>query len=298
MFKRFTRGRLEEAFAGYTFLGPAMILVAIFLVYPIGFMIYISLTRWNLLGVPQFVGLENYRFMLQDPRFAQAILNTVFFVVMAVPAQMALGLFLAVLLNRALPGRGLFRTVFFIPLAMSFPAAGIIFRAIFNANEVFTGIVPVMFERLLSVPFPEWQGSDGEWAMIMIVLMNTWKSAGYSMVIYLAGLQSIDRTLYEAAEVDGATSGWQSFRFITWPLLTPTTFLLLVTTTIFSFRAFEPMFVMTQGGPAGATTTLVYYGYDFRLNLSGVTSAAGVVLLVIVLALTMVQFVVNNRLRT
>lgn len=293
---RFSRSRINEAFTGFTFLTPAMLLIAIFLFYPIAFVIYISLTRWNLLGTPQFVGFDNFEFLLNDPRFGRAVVNTVAFVVMAVPAQLALGLYLAVLINRAISGRAIFRTLFFIPLAVSFPAAGIIFRSIFNTNDVFTGIVPVTLQNI-GLGFPDWQGRDGEWALPVIVLMNTWKSAGYAMVIYLAGLQSINSSLYEAAEVDGAKRGWQMFRFITWPLLLPTTFLLVVTTTIFSFRAFEPMFVMTRGGPAGATTTLVYYGYDFRTNLAGIASASSVILLIIVIALTIIQFAINRRIQ-
>ncbi len=288
--------RFQENISAYTFVLPALILIAIFLFYPIGYVVYLSFHKWNLLGSPEYVGLDNYRFLNDHPMFSKTVWNTVTFVGLAVPAQMALGLFLAVLINKPIVGRDVFRTVFFIPMAVSFAAAGIIFKSVFS-TEPFMGMVPTWFEDL-GLKFPAWQTTEGAWAMFVVVIMNTWKSTGYAMIIYLAGLQGINPDFYEAAEVDGAKGGWEMFRHITWPLLMPTTFLLLVTTTIFSFRAFEPMFVMTRGGPASATKTLVYYSYDFRQNLVGISSAASTVLLVGVLLITIAQFFINRRFQT
>jgi multiple sugar transport system permease protein len=264
------------------------------MLYPIGFVIYISFHKWGILGTPQFVGLDNYVAIFNDPRFWKAALNTVYYMVLAVPSQIGIGLLLAILLNRKdIIGRDVFRTIFFIPLAVSFVAAGIIFNWILTATPL-QGFLPTLFSRV-GLSFPQWQTTDPLWAMVMIAVMNAWKSAGYAMVIYLAGLQGINKELYEAAEIDGVRNEWQLFRHITWPLLSPTTFLLVISTIIFTVRGFEPIFVMTGGGPAGATTTLVYYVYQKFPNLMGISSAAATFLLVAILLLTLSQLMVNRR---
>ncbi len=286
--------KFRTTLAGYAFIFPAIVLVAIFLLYPIGFVIYISFHKWGILGTPDFVGLKNYATIFGDDRFWQAVLNTGYYMVLAVPAQIGLGLLLAILVNRRdIPGRGLFRTAYFIPLSISFVAAGIIFQWILTTTPI-EGFLSHLFGQL-GLPFPQWETTDSGWAMVAIAMMNTWKSAGYAMVIYLAGLQGINKDYYEAAAIDGARSEWQLFRYITWPLLTPTTVLLVISTVIFTVRGFEPIFVMTQGGPAGATTTLVYYLYEKFPNTMGVSSAAATFLLVAILLLTLVQFLASRR---
>jgi multiple sugar transport system permease protein len=286
--------KFHSTFAGYGFILPSILLVAIFLLYPIGFVIFIGFHKWGILGTPEFVGLKNYITIFNDPRFWKAVLNTVYYMVLAVPIQIGLGLLLAVLVNRKdITARDLFRTIYFIPLAVSFVAAGIIYKWILTTTPL-EGFLPNLFGKL-GLPFPNWQTTNPLWAMVMIAIMNTWKSAGYAMVIYLAGLQGINKDYYEAASIDGVRSGWQLFRYITWPLLSPTTFLLVISTIIFTVRGFEPIFVMTQGGPAGATTTLVYYVYQKFPNLMGVSSAASTFLLVAILLLTVVQYVANQR---
>ena len=283
----------RNALAGYGFVLPALVLVAVFLLYPIGFVIYISFHKWGILGEPEFVGFNNYVLIFKDDRFWQSIVNTVYYAVLAVPTQIGLGLFLAVLLNKKVFARDFFRTIFFIPLSISFVAAGILFTWILTTTPL-PGFLPELFNDL-GIPFPQWQTQDGAWAMVMIVLMNTWKSAGYCMVIYIAGLQGINPEYYEAAQLDGVGTDWAMFRHITWPLLAPTTFLLVVSTTIFTVRGFEPIFVMTGGGPAGATTTLVYYVYRKFPNLMGVSSAAATFLLIAIMLLTAAQFWANRK---
>lgn len=285
--------RVRLQVLGVSFVLPAVILLAIFLIVPIVYVVYISFTRWNILGAAQFVGLKNYTFIFHDPSFYHALWTTIYFVAIAVPAQMAVGLFLAVLLNRPMRARGLVRTIFFLPMAVSFVAAGLIFSWML-ATTPFSGMIPTLLQHA-GLHFPDWQGRDGSWAMIMIIIMNTWKSAGYSMVIYLAGLQSINPAYYEAAQIDGARSEWHLFRYISWPLLQPTTALLLITNTIFTFRAFDPIYVMTQGGPAGASTTLVYYVYEKFPDLMGIASAAATVMLIGVLALSIFQFLMTRQ---
>jgi ABC-type sugar transport system permease subunit len=290
------RQKIQAYLVGYSFIAPATVLLGAFLIYPIVYVIYISFNRWNILMAPTPVGLANYRYIFSDPRFWSSIVNTIYFVGLAVPFQMILGLFLAVLLNNKLAARGLFRTIFFIPMAVSFVAAGVLFDWLFTPAPL-PGLIPTLVESV-GLHFPDWQGTQGAWAMIIILIMNTWEATGYAMVIYLAGLQGINKDYYEAAQVDGASPGWQMFRHITWPLLWPTTFLLLVTTTIFSVRAFQPFYVMTEGGPAGATTTLVYYVFNKFPGLMGISSAAATIMLVAVAGLTILQFLANRRRET
>ncbi len=286
--------QLRRAVAGYSFILPAILLVAVFLIYPIVFIIVIGFNKWGILGEPKFVGLDNFITIFQDSNFWQAVGNTLYYMVLAVPSQILLGLLLAVLVNKKdMPGRGIFRTAFFIPMAVSFVAAGIVSTWILTTTPL-PGFIPNLLQSI-GITFPQWQTTDPGWSMVMIVVMNTWKSAGYCMVIYLAGLQGINKDYYEAASIDGARNDWEMFRYITWPLLAPTTFLLVISTIIFTVRGFEPIFVMTGGGPAGATTTLVYYIFKKFPNLMGISSAAAVFLLVAIMLLTAAQYMANRQ---
>lgn len=285
---------LSSTLTGYGFVLPVTVFLAVFVIFPVLFNIFLSFHRWDIMTAPEFRGLRNYEFLFRDDDFWQAVGNTILFVGLAVPAQMGLGLIAAVLLNEAITGRVWLRTIIFSPMVVSMAAAGIIFRWLFNGSEAAPGFVATAFESI-GVNYPNWQLEQGPWAMMFIVLMNTWKSAGYCMIIYIAGLQTIPRDLYEAASVDGVNNPWQKFRFITWPLLSSTTAILVVTTTIFSFRAFDPMFIMTDGGPNGSTTTLIFYLYEKFQSFAGIAAAAATFLLVGVMALTAVQLWVNRR---
>ncbi len=281
----------------FSFTVPALVLLSIFLIYPIGYVVYLGFQRWNLLGTPVYIGLQNYNTILfRDSSFLQSIGVTFLFVVLAVPTQIGLGLFLAILIESKFRGRTFFRTVFFIPLVISFVAAGIVFEWMFS-----TGANLGTFPQLLAnigITFPDWQHTNGFIAMIMVVIMNTWKSAGFSMILYLAGLQSINPDYYEAAQIDGIRNAWQRFRFISWPLLVPTTALLIITNTIGSFQAFEPFYVMTSGGPTGATTSIIYYIYNNFASRTGVATAAATLFLLGVLAITAVQLLVSRQQET
>jgi multiple sugar transport system permease protein len=278
----------------FSFTVPALALLAVFLLYPIGYVVFLSFQRWDLLGTPTFIGLGNYHtIFFVDSGFLQSVLVTVFFVVLAVPTQIGLGLLMAILIEDNFRGRTFFRTVFFLPMVISFVVAGIVFEWMFSTGANL-GIFPQLFANL-SISFPDWQHTNGVMAMIMVVVMNTWRSAGFSMILYLAGLQSISRELYEAAQIDGVRNAWQKFRYISWPLLAPTTALLVITNTIGSFQAFDPFFVMTGGGPSGATTSIIFYIYNTFANRTGVASAAATVFLIIVLAITAVQLTVTRR---
>lgn len=278
----------------FSFTVPALVLLAIFLIYPIGYVIYLGFQRWNLLGTPHFIGLENYNTILfRDSSFLQSIGATFLFVVLAVPAQVGLGLFLAILIENKFRGRTFFRAVFFLPLVISFVSAGIVFQWMFSTGANL-GTFPQLFANL-GIKFPDWQHTSGLWAMIIVVIMNTWKVAGFSMILYLAGLQSINPDYYEAAQIDGIRNAWQRFRFISWPLLVPTTTLLIITNTIGSFQAFDPFYVMTSGGPTGATTTIIFYIYNNFASRTGVASAAATLFLLGVLMITAVQLLAARR---
>jgi len=285
---------IRRQLQAFSFTVPALVLLAIFLLYPIGYVIYLSFQRWNLLGTPQFIGLQNYAtIFFTDSAFLQSVGVTIFFVILAVPAQVGLGLLLAILIENEFRGRTFFRTVFFIPLVVSFVAAGITFQWMFSTGAN-PGILPAALTSI-GLKFPDWQHTNGVLAMVMVVIMNTWKATGFSMILYLAGLQSISPELYEAASIDGVGNAWQRFLYISWPLLVPTTTLLIVTNTIGSFQAFEPFYVMTNGGPSGATTTIVFYIYNNFATRTGVASAAATLFLIFVLAITAVQLLVTQR---
>jgi ABC-type sugar transport system permease subunit len=286
--------RPKSDLTGYAFVLPAVFFVAVFMIFPVLFNIYISFHKWDILTTPVFRGWANYSFLFSDEDFWQAVLTTIIFVALAVPTQMGIGLVAAFLLNEALVGRSWLRSIIFSPMVVSMAAAGIMFRWLFNGSEAATGFVATI-ARSAGLPFPNWQLETGPWAMFFIILMNTWKSAGYCMIIYIAGLQTISGDLYEAGSVDGISNIWQKFRYIAWPLLAPTTAILFVTTTIFSFRAFEPMFIMTNGGPNGTTTTILFYIYDKFQSFSGIAAAAATFLLVGVLLLTAVQLYITRR---
>lgn len=288
------RKNILSALTGPAFVLPALLFIIIFLIFPVLFNIFISFHRWDILTSPVFRGLNNYEFLFRDDDFWQAVLNTIIFVVLAVPAQMGLGLLFAVLLNESLRGRAWLRGIIFSPMVVSMAAAGIMFRWLFNGSEASPSFVATAVESL-GIDYPNWQLETGPWAMLFIVLMNTWKSAGYCMIIYIAGLQTIPKDLYEAGSVDGISTLWQRFRHITWPMLTSTTAILVVTTTIFSFRAFDPMFIMTDGGPNGTTTTIIYYIYEKFQSFAGIAAGAATFMLVGVLALTAVQLSITRR---
>ena len=279
----------------FSFTAPALALMAVFLFYPIGYVIYLSFQKFDLLGEPSFVGWKNYYNILFGafrPDFLHAVDVSFIFVVLAVPAQVGLGLYLAVLLEREFQGRAFFRSIFFIPMVISFVSAGLAFEWIFSTGAEL-GVVPQTLANI-GIHFPDWR-HDGTWGMIMVVIMNTWKVAGFSMILYLAGLQTINHDYYEAAEIDGIGNAWQRFRYISWPLLAPTTTLLIITNTIGSFQAFVPFFVMTNGGPGTSTTTLVYFIYNFFTGQTGLASAAATLFLLGVLMITAVQLYASRR---
>jgi multiple sugar transport system permease protein len=249
----------------------------------------ISAQKLGSLGSGQWLGINNYTDLLKDSVFWQTMFNTAVFTLFTVPVGMAIGLGLAVLLNGLLPGRTLYRSIIFLPLVISGVATGILGQWLFDENNGF-------FNKALNaigISGPHWQ-SNGTWAMASIILVTLWQRIGFDMLIYLAGLQAVNPELLEAATMDGA-SPWQRFRRITFPLLGPSTFFLLIMNLIYSFQVFDTVWSMTRGGPDYSTTTVVTYAYreafdEHGPQQLGYGAAVGVVIYLITLVITTVQW--------
>ncbi len=268
------------------FIAPNFFLLGVFSYWPLLYQAYLSMTRWDMISPTKtFIGADNYRFMFDDPNFHRVLLNTGYFTGSVLVGSLILGLALAMLLNQRLRGRTLVRGIVFAPFVLSGAAIGLVWSYIFDPVY---GLMRVVL-GWIGVASPNWLVSTG-WAMPALIIVYLWKNAGYSAIIYLAGLQNIPNELYDAAKVDGVTE-WQKFRHITLPLLSPTTFFLLVTTLIFSIQAFDVIAVMTKGGPVNATTTLIWYLYQqgFVAFRAGLAAAAGMLLFVLLLVVTLFQ---------
>ncbi|MGL5818320.1 MAG: carbohydrate ABC transporter permease [Phycicoccus sp.] len=278
--------RRAEAWTGLAMVAPAFVVFVVFMFVPLALTGWYSLHRYSGFGRMRWQGAENYRDLVADDTFWRAALNTVAFTALTVPVGIALGVGAALLLNRWMPARGFFRALFYVPVVISGVAAGVIFLRLFDP------IVGVLNQLAGTVGLPavDWQGS-GTAALVSVVVVVLWQGVGFSMVVYLAALQGIPREVNEAGAVDGAV-GWVSFRHITWPLLRPTTFFLVVYSIITSFQVFDVVYVLTRGGPGTATTFLVQYAYDegFNQRRQGYAAAIGVVLYVVVLGFTALQW--------
>jgi multiple sugar transport system permease protein len=281
----------QEARWAALFLAPDMLGVLAFTAFPIAAAVVLSFLDWNLITDASYVGLDNFRELVKDEVFWRTMGHTVYFTVGTVPTSMALGLVLALALNRPLRGVTLLRTAYFIPVIVPLISVAMVWRWLYDRDF---GLINYFLD-LAGLPVIGWL-TDKTWAMPAVIIMSIWKGLGYNLVIYLAGLQSIPRRLYEAAEMDGA-SAWQRFWRITFPLLTPTTFFVLVVSIISSFQVFGQVYVMTRGGPGDATNTIVYYIYHvgFELFRMGYASSLAWTLFMVVFVLTLLQVRMQRR---
>jgi multiple sugar transport system permease protein len=310
-------GRLRDNLEAYLYLLPAGAVLIVFWFVPTLFSIIVSFTNWaqaSNLSTVQWTGIENYRRAVDDPQFRQVLYNTLNYVLYSVPLTVLAALGIASLLNTQIFGKQAFRTIYFIPYVTTWVAVSIVFKYVFNEQFGLTnyilhsfrlptfgwlneprGIIEMLFRdgfglKLHRPLHPLIAGPS--LAMFAVILTSVWRDVGYFMVIFLAGLQNIDKTFYEAAEIDGA-SNWQRFRHVTWPLLSPTTFFVLVVSLIAAFKVFVPMYIMTPGGtPGGTTETLV--SYLFKVGFTGYqekgyASAIAYILFVIILVITVLQ---------
>lgn len=272
-----------------SFVAPNFIGFAVFTLVPIVFAFLLAFLEWDGNNPMQWVGLENFRLLLKDKYFLSALKNTIIYVAGTVPLTMLASLGLACLLNRKIFGRGFFRTISFFPYVASLVAITTVFMMLFHPTK---GPINWVIENILRQEAPQWYGKG--YVLVMLIVFSVWKYMGYYMVIYLAGLQGIPASLYEAAELDGA-GAWQKFRYITWPQLRSTTFFVVVMLTINSFKVYD-IAVMMAGGSTGKlteyATVLVYEVYNnafIKWDL-GYSSAIAMVLFAIVLAVTLIQF--------
>ncbi|MCM0646911.1 sugar ABC transporter permease [Clostridium swellfunianum] len=276
----------KESLVGWSFILPMLIGFCIFCFIPIITSLGISFTDWNLLQAPKFVGLQNYTRLIKDSSFIKCVSNTLFFVLTMVPSILVISLILALILNKGLKGRGFFRAAFYIPCITSTVAISMVWLWIYGPqNGVLNSVLGTF-----GISSVDWLGNPLT-AKPALVIMRIWQASGYYMLMFLAGLQTIPDSLYEVAEIDGATK-WEKIRHITLPLLAPTMFLVIILLTIESFNIFEAVYVMTEGGPAGATDTLMYYIYHngFRLYNMGYASSIAWFLFLVLIVLTLIQF--------
>lgn len=268
------------------FLFPTLAIIFTFHILPIFYSFVLSLFRWDLIGEAQYVGLHNFEKLLRDPLLYKSIRNTAIYAVVSVPLGIVSALLIAVLLNSRIRGVGVYRTIYFIPVVTSLVAISLVWKWVFHPN------FGLLNKLLLSFGLPKQKWLlDPQLAMPCIIAMSIWKGLGYNVVLFLTGLKNIPRHLYEAAVVDGA-GRWHQFRFITWPMLSPVTFFVLVMSTIGSFQVFAQIYMMTpNGGPLNSTMVIVFYLYkvafkDFRF---GYGAAIALVLFVIIFAMTILQ---------
>jgi multiple sugar transport system permease protein len=252
----------------------------------------VSFTRWDLVTPPAWAGLENYRAMLESALFWEVFGNTFYFVVLAVPFAVGGSLFLALLVNQRLRGMAFFRTVYFMPVVSSMVAVALVWSWIYNPEY---GLLNDVLSRWFGVRGPEWL-ADPLWAMPALVIVTVWKGLGYNMLLFLAGLQNIPQELYDAALTDGARA-WSRFKHVTLPILSPTTFFVVVISIINAFQVFEQTFILTRGGPANATRTLSYFIYEnaFQFFRMGYASAMAVVLFILLFSITLIQLRLQKR---
>ena len=279
--------RRQEEVAAYLLLAPYLLMFVVFMVYPSLHGLYLSFTDARLGRLTSnWVGLENFEYVLTDPLFHTVALNTLVFVLESTPLLIVLPLALAVALNRSLPLRAFLRGAFFVPFTLSVSVISITWWWLLDNNF---GLLNYYLRAAGFTP-PAWLNSPG-WAMVAVVLATVWWTAGYNLVLFLAGLQNIPRSVYEAARIDGANA-WREFWSITLPLLRPTMLLVLIIQIIASFQVFGQVFVMTQGGPGDATRTVIQYVYEsaFVGQRMGEGSAAAWVLFVIILIFSLIQF--------
>ena len=276
----------------YLYVAPALIVLLAFVYWPIVYSLWLSAHRWDfLMPEPRFVGLENYRIMLTDAQFRDALWNTTVFTLVTVPPKLALALLVAVAIAPPTRANRLLRSIYFMPTVMSAVAIGIVFDWMMNTElGTFNAVL-----RALGLGEVRWLTSP-DIALYSIAIVEVWKGFGYDVVIYAAGLQAIPATMYEAARMDGA-GPWRRLWDVTVPLVMPTTFFLAVLSVINGFQVYTFVEVMTQGGPARATEVILYYlvRTGFTGGNVGLGSAVAVFLFLLLLALTALKFTTLGR---
>ncbi|CAJ1316225.1 sugar ABC transporter permease [Paenibacillus sp. PK4536] len=281
----------KEKYFGYLFILPPVVGFLLFTLYPALYSVYGSFTDWNGLGQMNFIGLDNFKDILTDDFFYKSMFNTLFLMI-GIPIGLVISLLLALGLNRKIPGTTTFRVIYYVPVISSLAAISILWQWAYNGDY---GLVN-QFLDLFGIKGPNWLANTAT-VKPALIIMTIWKGLGYSMLLYLAALQSVSRSYYEAAELDGA-SGFKMFRHITWPMVKPVTFFLVVTNIIGGSQIFTEINIMTPtGGPEFSSATIVFYIWQKAFdNLQmGYASAMAVILGLFIFIITLVQFKMNER---
>lgn len=286
----YRRKVFKKHITGYLFIGPNLLGFLLLTFLPVIFSLFVSFTDWNIfkgLKGMKFVGLQNYINMFQDLWFTSSIWNNVLYAIGTIPVILILALFTAVILNDRVYGKNIIRTMFFMPYISNIVAISAIWLMLYNPSY---GPINQFLMTLGVKNPPNWIAST-RWALPSVMIMSIWGGIGYNAVIYLAGLQGIPKELYESAEIDNA-NWWKKLRHITIPMLSPTTFFLLVTNIISSFQVFGQINIMTQGGPGRATTVIAYYIYlsGFRYYKMGYAASMAWFLFITIFVITLLQW--------
>lgn len=284
--KQKERSHGREGLAAFAFLSPTLAVFFLFVLFPVVFSFYLSFHKWNMFSEDQsFIGLANYAAVLGNPEFWSVLQNTLVYTIGTIPLNMTVALLAALALNRRIAGKKLLRTALFAPVVMSSVAAAVIWRWVYEPNF---GLLN-WFLGLFGIPAVNWLNEPAA-AMFALIVMGVWKTFGVNMVLFAAGLQGIPEHYYEAAAIDGAGT-LRKFWNVTVPLLSPTTFFILVMSVIGSFQVFDTVYVLTSGGPLGSTKVLVFYLYEqaFKYFEMGYASAVAYLMFAIIFVLTLLQ---------
>jgi len=296
--RKIFRWRPDQQWEGYLFLLPSFLGFLVFVAVPVIVSLLLSFFNWNLLSPPEFAGISNYVQLLQrDPVFWKVLRNTLYYVVVTVPLQLALGLALALALNQAIRGVLVYRVIYFMPVVTTIVAGAIVFQFMLNRDFGLISNVIWRFADVTGLPIqpPDFLNST-RWSKPAVVMLTLWKNTGFTMVIYLAALQGVPQELYDAAEVDGA-GWWQRIRNVTLPLISPTTFFLLIIQMIGALQLFTEPYTLTRGGPAQSTLSVVYYIYQnaFQFGRMGKASAIAWFLFLFIFLFTFFQTRMQRR---
>lgn len=282
----------KENMMGFLFILPAMIPLLVFWIIPIIWSGGLSFTDWDMMSENiHFMGLKNYTSLLKDPNFGKVLWNTLVFALGSTVPSIVIGLLVALAMNGARRGTGIYRTVIFAPYITPMVAVSVVWSWIFEPR---VGILNFVL-KLFGLPGSQWTQSS-ETAMLSVLIVTVWKSIGWTMIFYMEAIRKVPQNLLEAAAIDGANSFWRFWKIII-PMISPTTFFLIIMSTISSLQAYDQIQVLTQGGPAGATRTLLYYYYQeaFRNFNTGKASAVAIVLVLITVVLSLIETEVSKK---
>jgi multiple sugar transport system permease protein len=286
------RRTTRKKFLPYLVVSPYLAHLLLFVLFPVVFSVILTFHKWNIIAPMEYVGLDNFKRLFQDRLFWRAILNTLYFLLVHIPLQIAVALALAYFLNQKLFMRGFFRASFFLPVVISGVVVTILWQQLFGLE---TGLLNRMMTGL-GLPRVEWL-SNPNIAMASIAVMATWKNVGLYVILFLVGLQTVPPSYYEAAEVDGATA-WQKFRYITLPAINPTIFMVVILSTIGGFSLFIEPYIMTDGGPLNTTLSAMLYIYRqaFGYYHMGYSATLGLFFALLIMMVVAVQkYTIESR---